>query len=364
MAENKATKPIKTKKPTKAKKPIKAAKSIKAPRPTEAPKPTEAAKPIETTKPVEAPKPTESPKPAEAPKRIQIFDLDAYSPSQIASRIDALASVKAKYTTAQTFWMGINAGVYIALGAQFATLVISDSTLHFGLTSIIAGIVFSLGLILVVVGGAELFTGNCLIIIGYVDKRVTTGELLKNWGISFIANLLGSLMLVWWIYQSHQWEFFHNMVGAKALLIANIKVNLSFEAAFARGVLCNSMVCLAVWLCFSARNVADKIISLVFPVAGFIASGFEHCVANMYFIPMGLVLKRNPEVVAAAEKMAGKTLDLSQLTWTGFFVNNQIPVVLGNMVGGVILVGIAFWLIYLRPKFNISFSIKQDFPPK
>lgn len=330
MVENKIKKPIKTKRLTKA------AKSIKVPKSAEIPKATEDA------------------------KRIQIFDIDAYSPSQIASRIDAIAAVKAKYNTAQTFWMGINAGVYIGLGSQFLTLVISDSTLHFGLTSIIAGIVFSLGLILVVVGGAELFTGNCLIIIGYVDKRITNKEVFKNWSISFTGNLIGSLMLVWWMYQSHQWEFFHNMVGAKALLIANKKVNLSFEAAFARGVLCNSMVCMAVWLCFSARNVADKIISLVFPVAGFIASGFEHCVANMYFIPMGVVLRRNPDVVTAAEKMAGKTLDLSQLNWTGFFINNQFPVILGNIVGGVILVGIAFWFIYQRPK--ISISIKQDFP--
>jgi formate/nitrite transporter len=346
MAENKAKKPIKvekpikTKKPTKAKKPIKAAKSIKAP------------------------KPTEIPKPAEAPKPVQVLDLDAYSPSQIASRIDAVALVKAKYSTAQTFWMGINAGVYIALGAQFATLVISDSTLHFGLNSIIAGIVFSLGLILVVVGGAELFTGNCLIIIGYADKKVTGKEVLDNWSISFIGNLIGSLIVVFFMYQSHQWEFFNDMVGAKALLIANKKVNLSFEVAFARGVLCNSMVCLAVWLCFSARNVADKIISLVFPVAGFIASGFEHCVANMYFIPMGVVLKKNPEVLAAAEKMAGKTLNLSQLTWKGFVIDNQIPVILGNVVGGVILVGIMFWFVYLRPKINISFNIKEDFPQK
>ena len=318
--------------------------------------------PIKTKKPVKAAKSIKIPKSAEVPKRVQIFDFDAYSPSQIASRINTVAFVKAKYSTAQTFWMGINAGVYIALGAQFATLVISDSTLHFGLTSLMAGIVFSLGLILVVVGGAELFTGNCLIIIGYVDKKVTSKEVFNNWTISFIGNLIGSLIVVCFMYQSHQWEFFHDMVGAKALLIANKKVNLSFEAAFARGVLCNSMVCLAVWLSFSARNVTDKIISLVFPVGGFIASGFEHCVANMYFIPMGVVLKKNPEVVAAAEKMAGKTINLSQLTWKGFVINNQIPVILGNVVGGVILVGIMFWFIYLRPKINISFNIKEDFP--
>ncbi|MGR3292776.1 MAG: formate/nitrite transporter family protein [Candidatus Scalindua sp.] len=356
MVENKAIKPVRTVKSTKATKATKPSKIAKTAKTTTSAK---VSRPARTSKAV---KPVKASKPAETPKRTQVFDLDAYSPAQIATRIDAVAAVKVKYNTAQTFWMGVNAGVFIALGAQFATFVICDSTLHFGLTKIIAGIVFSLGLILVVVGGAELFTGNCLIIIGYVDKKITTREVLDNWSIAFIGNLIGSLIVVFWIYQSHQWEFFNNMVGAKALLIANNKVNLSFEAAFARAVLCNSMVCLAVWLCFSARNVTDKIISLTFPVAGFIASGFEHCVANMYFIPMGIVLKNRPEVVAAAEKMAGKTLNLSQLTWKGFVINNQFPVIIGNVVGGVLLVGIMFWLIYLRPKFNISFSIKEDFP--
>ncbi len=341
MAENKAAKSVKTTKT------VKASKTVKSPRTVKKTKPT---KPVKRTEPVEAPKST------------KVFDVDAYSPAQIASRIDAVAAVKTSYSSAQTFWMGVNAGVFIALGAQFATLVISDSTLHFGLTVIIAGIVFALGLILVVVGGAELFTGNSLIVIGYIDKRVTTGAMLHNWSLSLIGNLVGSLILVFFMYQSHQFEFFNHMVGAKALLIANKKVNLSFEAAFARGVLCNAMVCLAVWLCFSARNVTDKIISLVFPVAGFIASGFEHCVANMYFIPMGLVLKNNPEVVAAANKMAGKSVNLTQLTWKGFFVNNQFPVMIGNILGGSILVGVAFWFVYLRPKITFSVNIKEDFP--
>ncbi len=297
------------------------------------------------------------------PKTVQVIDIDAYAPPLIASRIDKVALVKAKLSFAQTFLLGILAGVYIAIGAQFATFVTSDSTLHFGLNSLIAGIVFSLGLMLVVVGGAELFTGNCLIIMGYISKRISTRDMLNNWIVSFAGNLVGSLTMVCWMSQTHQWEFFHNMVGAKALLIANTKVNLSFSAALARGVLCNAMVCLAVWLCFSGRSVADKILSIVFPIGGFVASGFEHCVANMYFIPMGVVLKKHPEVVAAAEKMAGKTLDLSQLTWRGFFVNNLFPVTLGNIVGGVILVGIVFWFVYLRPHLSLSFSVKQDFFP-
>lgn len=296
-----------------------------------------------------------------APKTIQIVDIDAYSPPQIASRIDKIATVKARLSFTQTFILGVLAGVYIGIGAQFATLVTCDSTLHFGLTSLIGGTVFSLGLMLVVIGGAELFTGNCLIIMGYVGKRITTREMLNNWTVSFMGNFVGSLTMVCWMYKTHQWEFFHDMVGAKALLIAHTKVNLTFKTALARGVLCNAMVCLAVWLCFSGRSVADKVLSIVFPIGGFVASGFEHCVANMYFIPMGIVLRKNPSVIAAAEKMAGKTLDFSQLTWNGFFLNNLFPVTLGNIVGGVILVGIVFWFVYLRPNISLSFSVKQDF---
>ena len=165
------------------------------------------------------------------------------------------------------------------------------------------------------------------------------------------------------MYKTHQFEFFHNMVGAKALLIAHKKVNLSFTEALARGVLCNALVCLNAWLCYSGRTLADKVISVIFPIGGFVASGFEHCVANMYFIPMGMVLRKNPAVVAAAEKMAGKSLDLSLLTWKGFFIHNLVPVTLGNIVGGVILIGIVFWFIYLRPHSgDLSPELKPDFP--
>ena len=237
----------------------------------------------------------------------------------------------------------------------------SDSGLHPGLTAVVAGTVFCLGLIMVVVAGAELFTGNCMIFIGYMEKRITTKRIFDHWNLSLIGNFVGSLIVVVFIYKAHQFEFYDYMVGAKALLIANKKVNLTFPAAFSKAVLCNAMVCMAVWVCFSARNVADKIMTLIFPIGGFVASGFEHLVANMYFIPMGIFLKGNTEVVAAAEKMAGKTLDLTNLTWKGFFVINQFPVLLGNVFGGVVLAGLAFWFIYLRPKLNFTFTIKEDF---
>ena len=322
-------------------------------------KTAKAKNPVKTAKTTKKRKAVKS---AKAPERSRVvYDIDAYSPQKIAARIDAVTAVKAKDSKAATFWLGVNAGVFIALGAQFATLIMSDSGLHPGLTAVVAGTVFCLGLIMVVVAGAELFTGNCMIFIGYMEKRISTKRIFDHWNLSLIGNFVGSLIVVVFVYKAHQFEFYDYMVGAKALLIANKKVNLTFPAAFSKAVLCNAMVCMAVWVCFSARNVADKIMTLIFPIGGFVASGFEHLVANMYFIPMGIFLKGNTEVVAAAEKMAGKTLDLTNLTWKGFFVLNQFPVLLGNVFGGVVLAGLAFWFIYLRPKLNFTFTIKEDF---
>jgi formate/nitrite transporter len=361
MAENKtgktvkATKPVKTAKTVRTSKAVKAAKSVKTKRATRTTKAVRSVKSVKT-KDIKAATPAVAP-----PTPRVVYDVDAYSPQQIAARLDAVAAVKAKDSPAVTFWLGVNAGVFIALGAQFATLVVSDSGLHAGLTAVVGAICFCLGLIMVVVGGAELFTGNCMIFIGYLEKRITTKRICNHWNISLIGNFVGSLIVVAFVYKAHQFSFFDYMVGGKALLIANKKVNLTFSVAFSKAVLCNAMVCMAVWVCFSARNVADKIMTLVFPIAGFVASGFEHLVANMYFIPMGIILKGHPEVVAAAEKMAGKTLDLSNLTWKGFFVINQFPVLLGNVFGGILLAGVAFWFIYLRPKLNFTFTIKEDF---
>lgn len=295
-------------------------------------------------------------------KNMQTMNTDtAYSPPQTAAIVENKAVVRAKLRVTQTFALSIMAGIFVALGAQFANFVTSDSTLHFGLTSLTAGVVFSLGLILVETAGAELFTGNNLNILGYLSNRITTWELLRIWIIVYIGNFIGSILTVCCMYKTHQFEFFQNMVGAKALLIAHKKVNLSFTEALARGVLCNALVCLNAWLCYSGRTLADKVLSIIFPIGGFVASGFEHCVANMYFIPMGMVLRKNPAVVAAAEQMAGKTLDLSQLTWKGFFINNLISVTLGNFIGGVILIGTVFWFIYLRPDIRfLSLNIKSD----
>lgn len=273
---------------------------------------------------------------------------DAYSPKEIASRVETIGVGKANLNFLTKFTLSALAGVFIAFGAILFTLVVHDSKLSFGLTQLIGGLSFCLGLILVVVAGAELFTGNNLLVMAYVSKKIKLWQLAENWTIVYIGNLIGALSMVWWIYISKQWAANSALVGAKALLIANAKVGLPFMVAFSRGVLCNSLVCLAVWLCMSGRSTTDKILSILFPITAFVALGFEHSVANMYFIPIGLLLKNNPQVLDAVISMTGKAGDFSNLTTQAFLVKNLLPVTLGNIVGGGLLVGLIYWFAYLR----------------
>ena len=273
---------------------------------------------------------------------------DAYSPPEIANRIAQVASKKSGLDFFRLFVLAILAGVFISFGAEFYTIVVHDSGLAFGLNSLVGGLVFSLGLILVVIAGAELFTGNSLMVMGFVDGVIGAKGLLRNWIIVYAGNFAGCLTLVLLIYFSGQRDVHGSMVGAKALLIANSKVNMTFLEAFTRGILCNALVVLAIWLCFSARSTADKILAIIFPITAFVASGFEHCIANMYFIPMGIVLKGQTSVVEAAQTMSGTAPVLTNLTWSSFIVKNLIPVTIGNIIGGGLLVGLVYWSIYLR----------------
>lgn len=274
--------------------------------------------------------------------------IDAYSPQEMAERVEKIGVTKAKLDFWTVLALGILAGAFISLGAMFFTLVIHDSKLSFGLTQLMGGVSFSLGLILVIVGGAELFTGNALITMAFASKKINLSQLLRNWIIVYIGNFLGALTMVIWIYLSRHWAMNQYLVGAKAVLIANAKVNLGFIEAVVRGVLCNALVCLAVWLCFSGRNVVDKIFAIIFPISAFVACGFEHSVANMYFIPLGILLKNNPHVVSAVAVLTNKEAAFNNLTITNFAVRNLIPVTLGNIVGGVVLVALIYWFVYLR----------------
>jgi formate/nitrite transporter len=276
------------------------------------------------------------------------FEIDAYAPAQMAGRVEKAGIVKGNLDAISTFTLGVLAGAFIAFGAVLYTYVIHDSQLSVGLTKLVGGLVFCLGLILVIVAGAELFTGNNLIVMAYVSRKVTLKQLLRNWVIVFIGNLVGSLGVVFLIWLSGQWSAGDSAVGVKALMIANDKVNLAFWQALSKGILCNILVCLAVWLCFSGRSVTDKILAIIFPITAFVTLGFEHSVANMYFIPAGLLIKQNPEVVATAHHILGQVPDLSRLTIGGSAVYNLLPVTIGNIIGGGFLVAAVYWFVYLR----------------
>ena len=277
------------------------------------------------------------------------FDIDAYVPAQMALRVEKAGISKGNKDFFSTFTLAMMAGIFIALGAAFFTYVIHDSTLSVGLTKLIGGFVFSLGLILVIITGAELFTGNNLIVMAFISRKLSLGQLLRNWGIVFVGNLVGALIVVFLIFLTGQWIAGGGTVGVTALMIANGKVNLTFLEAVSKGILCNILVCLAVYLCFSGRSVTDKILAILFPITAFVALGFEHSIANMYFIPAGLLLKHSPEVLAAAQDILGRIPDLSSLTISGFILNNLLPVTIGNIIGGTLFVGIAHWFLFLRP---------------
>ena len=242
--------------------------------------------------------------------------------------------------------LGILAGAFIGFGSELATITTYDMPKYLGVgfTKFIFGSVFSVGLMLVIIAGAELFTGNNLIIIGVLTREGKLSGVFNSWFWVYLANFVGSLLLVWMMYATGLWKTGNLAVGAKALAIANGKVNIAWGEAFARGIGCNWLVCLAVWMAVASRDIIGKIFGIFFPIMAFVASGFEHCVANMYFIPMGLLMKGNASIVAAA----GLANKLGNLTIKGMFLNNLIPVTLGNIVGGSICVATVYWLVYLK----------------
>ncbi len=238
--------------------------------------------------------------------------------------------------------LGFLAGAFIAFGGELATMAglgVADK-LGVGIQKFLMGSVFSVGLMLVVIAGAELFTGNNLMIIGTIEKRITVGKLLERWLLVYITNFIGAIFIAWLMYKSELWKTGGNAWGEFAINIAKGKATLAFWPAFWRAIGCNWLVCLAVWMAFASSDVVGKIFGIYFPIMAFVASGFEHIIANMYFIPMGLFLKGN-EAFAAMTGLEG-------LTWGNMLVKNFIPVTLGNMVGGVFFVGTLYFWAYLK----------------
>jgi len=286
--------------------------------------------------------------------------IDALLPQEMATRAEYLGVRKAEMPFLKMFMLAVLAGAFISLGAIFATTVsaggmavtgldgtvVFNTSLPYGVTRLLTGFVFSLGLILVVVGGAELFTGNNLIVMAWANGKVTGRALLRNWVIVYLGNFVGSIGTVALMFLTKQYTFGANSVGIAALKIGVAKVDLTFIQAVALGILANGLVCLAVWLTYSARSTIDKILAIIFPITAFVATGFEHSIANMYFIPYALFIKdfdRN-FVTTVGDKVAN--LDL--LTWQAFLVNNLIPVTIGNIIGGAVLVAAVYWAIFLR----------------
>ncbi len=269
------------------------------------------------------------------------------TPAQVAEAVVNMGKTKASLPIVTMIIMGIFAGAYIGFGAELCTMVLTGTAAKAGLgvAKLLGGAVFSVGLMLVVIGGAELFTGNNLMIVGMVSNKITAKEVAVNWFFVYVANFLGSMLLVYIMYKSNLWKAGANANATTALGIAVGKVNLQFGEAFFRAIGCNWLVCLAVWLAVAAKDVGGKILGIFFPIMAFVASGFEHCVANMYFIPYGIFLKGD---AALAEIVAGFGAKADLLTWKGFFVNNLIPVTLGNIVGGAIFVGFAYFLVFKK----------------
>lgn len=257
-----------------------------------------------------------------------LFGLDAYSPREIAARVAEVGVAKARLPLASMALLGVLAGAFIGLGALMFTLVASDASLGFAASRLLGGLAFSLGLVLVTVAGAELFTGNNLLAMAWASGRVGTGEVLRSWIVVCIANLVGAVGLAVLVWISGHGAMNDGAVGRAAVRIALAKTGLPWTEAFARGVLCNVLVCMAVWMALAGRSVTDKAVAIVFPITAFVAAGFEHSIANMYFFPLAMLL--------------GAPLD------AGDALRNLVPVIAGNLVGGSVLVAMVYWVIYLR----------------
>ncbi len=286
--------------------------------------------------------------------------IDALLPQEMATRAEYLGVRKAEMSFPKMFMLSVLAGAFISLGAIFATTVSAggmaittasgDATfstgLPYGVTRLLAGLVFSLGLILVVVGGAELFTGNNLIVMAWASGKVTGRALLRNWVIVYIGNFIGAIGTAVLMFFTRQYTFGANSIGIAALKTGVAKCDLTFIQAIALGILCNALVCMAVWLTFSARSTIDKIAAIIFPITAFVAAGFEHSIANMYFIPYALFIKMFD--VEFINKVTDKVPNLDKLTWQAFWINNLLPVTIGNIIGGAVLVAAVYWAIFLR----------------
>lgn len=274
---------------------------------------------------------------------------DALLPQDIALKAEAVGIQKVRRDAVTLFVLGILAGAFIALGAMFATVTLTGAeALPFGVGRLLAGIAFSLGLILVVLGGAELFTGNALMVMALAAGKLRLAEMLRAWTIVYIGNFFGATGTALLVFSSGHYLVGDGAVAAVALKIGATKAALPFDVALLSGILCNALVCFAVWVAMGARTTSDKVLAIIFPITAFVAAGFEHCVANMYFIPFALLIKTLAPAALWA-KLGTTAADYAALTPAGF-IANLIPATIGNIIGGGVLVGAIYWFVYLRTR--------------
>jgi formate transporter len=303
-------------------------------------------------------------KPADLdPPKPQAVTFEALLPAAMAARAEESGVNKAAIDKLNLLVLSILGGAFISFGAIFATTVSAGSiavttadgaaslsaALPYGVVRLLVGVVFSLGLILVIVGGAELFTGNTMIVMAWANRKVTSRDLLLNWIIAFAGNFVGAFLTAALMFYTTQYTFGHGAVGLTALATAHAKATLEFVPSVALGIMCNVLVCLAVWMCYGARSFLDKIATIVPPIAAFAAAGFEHCIANVYFFTVALFIKSGaPDSFWTS--IGRKPSDFPALTWDNFLVGNMVPVTIGNVIGGSVMVAAIYWFIYLRKR--------------
>jgi formate/nitrite transporter len=291
----------------------------------------------------------------------QAVTIDTIMPLDMAARAEESGVRRASTDLLTVLVLSVLAGAFISLGAILATTVsagtiaitsptggtVLSAGLPYGVGRLLTGAVFSLGLILVVVAGAELFTGNNMIVMAWASHKVKTRALLLNWLVAFAGNCFGALATAVLMFYTTQYTFGGGSVGLVALMTANSKAGLDFIPALTLGIMCNALVCLAVWMCFGARTTVDRVVTIVPPITAFVAAGFEHSIANVYFIPMGLLIKAG--ATDTFWNSIGKTpADFPALTWANFLFGNLLPVTIGNIIGGSVLVAAVYWFVYLR----------------
>lgn len=286
------------------------------------------------------------------------MDKGYLTPAEITAYVIEAGQKKTHLKWNKQLVLGILAGAFIAFASAGSNAAIYNIT-SLGVGKALGGALFSTGLMLVLLAGGELFTGNCLALVSCVEKKSRWTALFRNWFMVYLGNFIGSMIVVLLITGSGQLNFSHGLLGGFTLKTAVYKTSLTFGNAFFMGILCNWLVCLAVWLCYGGKDMAGKILAIFFPIWLFITSGYEHSVANMYYIPAGLLAKSNPLFVEEALSLGATMEGINHLTWGNFLLGNLLPVTLGNIVGGCLFVGLAYWFVYKKDDNVFNHSEKE-----